>query len=126
MGIENNEIVIATTWDNKIIEEIKEWISKEIPSAFQKLFVFIPSIVNTKTTIIFGPTGSKKGWETDIKGEELRNKFIKKLGSYDYIFDGINEGSPFDFVEVGYGECGQKILRGNCKNQIDNKEYHYE
>ena len=26
MGIENNECIIATTWNAEIVEQIKEWI----------------------------------------------------------------------------------------------------
>ena len=41
----------------------------------------------------------------------------KFAANYD---DGSN---PWSFVEVGYGEFGQKVLRGNCKNCYDDSEY---
>ena len=73
---------------------------------------------NNKQTIIMAPDGSKKGWDVAIEGERIRDMFIKKLESFDYE-DGSN---PFDFVEVSYGEYGQKVLRGNCDNMYDEEE----
>ena len=118
MGVENNECVIATTWDNNKIESIKQWV-KTLDKHHQTLFAFLPSLVNGKQTIILGPDGSKKGWDIANTVEILRNNFIKQLESFNYS-DGSN---PFDYVEVGYGEFGQKVLRGNCVNKYDDKEY---
>ena len=120
MSVENNECIIATTFDDDIIWEIKEWIACDVPEEFQSLFVFVDSIVNGKTTIIMTPDGSKKGWDTAIEAERIRKKFIKKILTYNYS-DG---SSPFDWIEVGYGEYGQKVLQGNCHNCISDKEYH--
>ena len=118
MGVENNECVIATTWDPVSIEQIKAWIAG-LHEDERKRFVFIPSVVNYKTTIVLGPDGSKKGWKEAEEGEKLRDAFIENLKDLDYE-DGSN---PFDFVEVGYGEFGQKVLRGNCTNKYDDREY---
>ena len=118
MGVENNECIIATTWNKDIVSEIHKWID-ELPDDQQKLFALIPSIVNAKTTIVLGPDGSKKGWDEADRGEKLRNDFIDKLKEFDYD-DGSN---PFDYIEVGYGEFGQKVLRGNCTNKYDDSEY---
>lgn len=118
MGIKNNECVIATTWDEKAVEDMRTWISK-LPDDQQRLFAVIPSLVNGKQTIFLAPDGSKKGWDEAERGETLRNQFIEQLETFDYD-DGSN---PFDFVEVGYGEFGQKVLRGNCKNCYNNSEY---
>lgn len=123
MGIENNECIIATTWNNEVVEKIKKWIDEEIDPAFdefKKLFCIIPSVVNNKQTIILAPDGSKKGWETAEKGKIVRDIFIDKIESFNYE-DGSN---PFDYVEVGYGEFGQTILRGNCSNRYDNSDYY--
>lgn len=119
MGFENNECIIATTWDEKSVGTIMEWV-KTINPEFQPLFVLVPSIVNGKQTIIMVPDGSKKGWDTAEQGRRLRDEFVKLLKSFDYE-DGSN---PFDFVEVGYGGFGQKILRGNCENVYGDDEYY--
>jgi hypothetical protein len=118
MGVENNECIVATTWDNKSVEKVKKWINT-LPGCYIQLFAFIPSLVNGKTTVVLGPDGSKKGWNDAKGGEKLRNNFIKILNQFNHE-DGSN---PFDFVEVGYGEFGQKILRGNCTNHYSNDYY---
>ena len=119
MGIENNEAILATTYNDELVEEIRRWIFKNVPTEFQGLFVFIPSIVNSETTIVMAPNGSKKGWDTAEEGDRIRAAFIEKINSYAYT-DGSN---PFDYVEVGYGEYGQKILNGNCKNMYSDDDY---
>lgn len=118
MGVENNECVIATTWDDEVVKAIKKWLTSKTDEA-RSLFVFVPSIINEKTTIFLAPSGSKKGWPEDRVASKLRVQFIKQLKKFDYE-DG---SSPFDWVEVGYGEFGQKILRGNCKNRYGDAEY---
>ena len=118
MGVENNECIIATTWNKEAVAEVKRWIDKYVPEGFQLLFHISDCVVNNKQTIIMAPDGSKKGWDVAIEGERIRDMFIKKLESFDYE-DGSN---PFDFVEVSYGEYGQKVLRGNCDNMYDEEE----
>lgn len=121
MGAENNEVVIATTWNLEAIEEIKEWING-FHNVHKSLFVIVPSLVNSKQTIILAPDGSKKGWPTAEAGKNMRNQFILKLETFNYE-DGSN---PFKYVEVGYGDFGQKVLRGNCKNMYSDDEYYQE
>ena len=112
MGVENNEVVIATTWSDVELENIKEFISN-ISDDFRKLFCIIPSVVNGKHTVVLGPDGSKKGWHTSESGKALRDWLVKFL-----------EGRPhWEWVEVGYGEFGQKVLRGNCINMYSDDEY---
>ena len=65
------------------------------------------------------PDGSKEGWDTSNQGDDLRQRFIEELAK-----DNFNDGSsPWDWVEVGYGEYGQKVLRGNNKNSYTDEEY---
>lgn len=118
MSVINHECIIATTWSSEVIDKVSGWIST-LPEDQQKLFTIIPSIHNGLQTIILGPDGSNKGWGKAMEGEILRNHFIDKLKEFDYD-DGSN---PFYYVEVGYGEFGQKVLRGNCVNRYDKLEY---
>lgn len=118
MGVENNECVVATTWNDEAMQKVKEWIGS-LTDEEQSLFTFTPSIVNSKETLFMGPDGSKKGWETAEQGEALRDKLIALLETFNYE-DG---SSPFDWVEVGYGEFGQKVLRGNCTNMYSDEPY---
>lgn len=131
MGVENNEIIIATIYrftraaDNNgvfvdVVDKVKCWVN-DLQTDEKSLFAFINSLFNDKVTIILGPDGSKKG-ESCKKyqiNKNLRTKFIELIETFNYS-DGSN---PFDWVEVGYGEYGQKILRGNCKNRYNDKEY---
>lgn len=114
MGVEHNECVIATTWDEEVVEKIKDWVAT-LDEEDQELFAFIPSLINYKTTVVLGPDGSKKGWPEAAHGERLRQALVAKLKSFDHN----DSSSPFSWVEVGYGELGQEVLRGNCRNMYD-------
>lgn len=118
MGVENNECVVATGWDKEKISTVKKWIDT-LPDDVQSLFAFVPALCNGKETIILAPCGSKKGWDEDKRLEEIRNQFIQLIETFNYE-DGSNS---FDWVEVGYGEYGQKVLRGNCVNCYNDNEY---
>ena len=118
MGVENNECVVATTWNRDAMKKVMDWIDT-LPEAEQSLFAFSRSLVNTKETVFMGPDGSKKGWPHAEQGEALRNQLIELLESFNHE-DGSN---PFDWVEVGYGEFGQKVLRGNCTNMYGDEPY---
>ena len=111
MGVENNECIIATTNYDEAILKIKDWI-KTLDEDQQPLFAFLPSIVNNKTTLFLAPDGSKKGWDEAERGDILRDKLIDILKTFN-----------FDWVEVGYGEYGQTVLRGNCVNRFNGREY---
>ena len=112
MGVENNECVLATTYDEKVVFGIKLWV-QSLDAQSRSLFAFVPTIVNRKTTIILAPDGSKKGWDTADKIATLRDEFIEILKADDSV----------SWVEVGYGEFGQTILRGNCVNRFNDKPY---
>jgi len=49
------------------------------------------------------PDGSKEGWKDSDDCDSLRQEFITQLRHSNY--DGGS--SPWDYVEVGYGEFGQ-------------------
>lgn len=117
MGVENNECVIATTWSDERVADVRKWIATI--GGYGQLFVFVSSLVNGKTTILMAPDGSKKGWGIAGECEQLREKFVALLESFNNV-DGSN---PFDWVEVGYGEFGQKVLRGNNMNCYNEKPY---
>lgn len=121
MGVENNNAVIATTWCDLSVEIIKTWV-KTLPDDWQSLFAFVPALANGKTTVVLCPDGSKEGWNLSDTGDMLRQQFIDKMTESNYS-DGSN---PWDWIEVGYGEYGQSILRGNNKNCYSDSEYAIE
>jgi len=116
MGTENSEVVIAVVRTDKAAQDIHHWIGTE---SLQNLFTFCQFDINDGETIILNPCGSKKYWEDDLIFGELRNRFIEFLESLKYEDD----SSPVSWVEVGFGEFGQKILRGNNVNSYGDKEY---
>ena len=118
MGVINNEAVIATCWNEEYVSKVKEWV-ETLEDRKKGLFAFIPSLINGNETIFLAPCGSKKGWPEDKELESLRDEFIRLLDSFAYE-DGSNS---FSYVEVGYGEYGQKVLRGNNKNCYSDADY---
>ncbi len=118
MGVENNECVVATTWSDDAMQKVKEWVGG-LSEDEQSLFAFVPALIDGKETVFMAPDGSKKGWDTAKQGEVLRNQLIELLETFSYE-DG---SSPFDWVEVGYGEFGQTVLRGNCWNRYGDEDY---
>ena len=119
MGIINHNAIIATTWSYEKASELQSWIDRELSVEHKSLITCLESSVNTYTTFVLGPDGSKEGWPESDQADELRARLIKRLSLDDYE-DG---SSPWNFVEVGYGEYGQKILSGNCANCFNDKEY---
>jgi hypothetical protein len=118
MGIENNNAVLATTWNESSMKRIKDWIAGQ-DEDLRGLFTIVPALSNDKATIVLCPDGSKEGWETSNRGDDLRERFIAQLSEDDYE-DG---SSPWKWVEVGYGEYGQKVLRGNNVNCYGDEPY---
>jgi hypothetical protein len=126
MGIENHNAVLATTWDREYVEIIRAWVEglkceQLLPSFHdpRRLFVFGPELINGYTTVVMLPDGSKEGWVESDYIDDLRDRFIERLEE-----DGYDDGSnPWDWIEVGYGEYGQKVLRGNCQNRYSDQEY---
>lgn len=120
MGIENNNAIIATTWNENELKKIKKWVDAIQDNLWRNLFLFSDKVINGLYTVVMVPDGSKEGWPESDHGDKLRNEFINLLEEADH-----NDGSsPWDFVEIGYGEFGQTVLRGNCKNCYDDAEYY--
>lgn len=117
MEVQNNNAVIATTWSKGEVARIKQWVDGLME--MKSLFLVGREELNGETTIVMVPDGSKEGWPESDAGDALRDSFIAELEKANYD-DGSN---PWDFVEVGFGEFGQKVLRGNCKNCYGVSEY---
>jgi len=112
MGVSNNECVIATILvDGDELDKVKKWVAALSPKQ-QSLFAFIVGFKTSVVTVFMAPCGDKKGHDEDIEATALREDFITLLKSFDDEEDG--GWNPFKWIEVGYGEYGQKVLRGNC------------
>lgn len=118
MGVENHNAVIATTWNSSEVERIKAWI-ETLPTDFASLFAVVPALANCKVTVVMCPDGSKEGWTLSQQGDMLRQQFIEQIKISNYG-DG---SSPWEWIEVGYGEYGQAVLAGNNHNMYSDAEY---
>jgi len=109
MGVMNHNVVIATTWSADRAKELQKWIDG-LSNHERKLIVRTGSWANGYCTFIVAPDGSKEGWDTSDEGDALRERFIARLSTDNYEDD----SSPWSWVEVGFGEYGQRVIRGNC------------
>lgn len=119
MGVVNHNAIIATTWSKERADAIHVWISG-LTEQQQKLFVNSEGLVNQYQTFALMPDGSKEGWDASDAGDDLRELFIARLTEDNYE-DG---SSPWAWVEVGYGEFGQTVIRGNNQNCYDDRPYY--
>lgn len=127
MGIENNNAVLATTWSEEDAARMRGWIAALRDDLLgglpvKSLFAEVEGVCNKKITFILAPDGSKEGWATSDAGDRLRDLFISRLKEDNYS-DG---SSRWEWIEVGYGEYGQAVLRGNCCNHFSDRPYQIE
>ena len=107
MGIMHHHAVIATTcFDNKA-DELQVWIDSLDPKE-RALFGCGSGWVNRQRTFVLMPDGSKEGWADSDRGDQLRAKFIARLQ---------DDHHTWEWVEVAFGELGQKLMQGNYENR---------
>lgn len=118
MGIVNHNTVIATTWDKKTFGAALEWCRRNLPE-HRYIWQDAEPALNGYRTLVLLPDGSKEGWSESDVGDAQRDTLIAALE-----LDNYDDGSsPWEWVEVGFGEYGQKVLRGNNVNCFDDREY---
>jgi len=105
MGTIHHNSVLVTTCFEKSFERIRLWIDR-LPEETKRLFVLGPVVTNGYQTVVLIPDGSKEGWSESDDGDSLRAAFIEFIKKDKDDFS--------DWIEVGYGELGQEVLRGNC------------
>ena len=110
MGTINHNAIIATTWKETEVERIIKWINK-LGDYEKGLFLISRKQINDYVTVTMIPDGSKEGWDDSNYGDDLRSQFVNELQKALYK-DG---SSPWDWIEVSFGEYGQKIVQGNCE-----------
>jgi len=118
MGVMNHNAVVATTWNDKCFDRLMLWLNEQ-PEQLRNLCLVGEPHTNGERTICIVPDGSKEGWPKSDNVDELRQSLIERLKEDEYE-DG---SSPWCWVEVGFGEFGQKVLRGNNWNRYDDQEY---
>lgn len=121
MGVVNHNAIIATTWSDKHAASFQEWVN-ELSELTQLLILRGESWANGYHTFVVLPDGSQEGWPESDSGDSLRNAVADRLKQDNY-HEEEDDSSPWDWIEVGFGEFGQKVLRGNCKNCYSDAEY---
>jgi hypothetical protein len=119
MGVINNNAIIATTRSDEKAAGFQSWIDSELSEKERELIVRTGSWVNGFHSFAVMPDGSKEGWEESDAGDAVRERVVTRLGED----NDENGSSPWKWVEVGFGEYGQKVLRGNCRNCYSDAEY---
>jgi hypothetical protein len=119
MGMINHNVVVATTWSREAEEKVEAFVNS-LPLPTRQLFVWTDGLYNGYTTVVMIPDGSKEGHQASDGFDNVRDRFVAELESMDYS-DG---SSPWQWVEIGYGEFGQKILRGNNCNCYGDGSYY--
>lgn len=114
MGIIHHHAVVATVNIQENIVKVNDWIFS-LPPEKCKRFCDAPAPMNGYHTFVLTPDGSKEGCAESDAGDQLRAEFISFLESFAYE-DG---SSNVSWIEVGFGEFGQTIDRGNNKNYYE-------
>lgn len=107
MGIMNHNVIIATTFSAEKAAGFWAWVEANLSDREQELIAEAGSWVNGYQTFMVAPDGSKEGWAASDEGDALRERIIARLKE---------DSGYWEWVEVGFGEYGQKVLRGNCVN----------
>lgn len=119
MGVMNHNAVIATVGyrEDEFEAKFDDWLHSRAEDE-RGLFVRNRRVLaNSGLTVVCTPDHSKEGWGESDRGDALRSAFIEWLESFVYD-DGSN---PWSWVEVGFGEYGKALLRGD-PDTVDNNE----
>lgn len=113
MGITQHKAVVATTWSDQKFRAIKVWVDGLKPGGAhfdpRRLFMFGESVTNCYHTVVMLPDGHHEGWPGAVACDAVRAEFIALMTAYAND-DGSNS---WRWVEVEYGERGQKLRGGN-------------
>lgn len=112
MGLIQHHAVLATTWSEDEVSRIRKWVDEIALRGVggydpRSRFLFGDRQINGFVTVVLAPDGSNEGWDDSDFGDTIRYEFIQaiRLAEYD---DG---SSPWDWIEVGYGEAGFGVER---------------
>jgi hypothetical protein len=106
MGYERHHAIIVTTWDKDLAEqaraEAERIFSRDGHPGLRLAPVspILETIVNSVYTFMVAPDGSKDGWDHSDAGDVARAELIAYLNAQRYR----DNSSPFDWVEVQYGD----------------------
>lgn len=103
MGYMKHNAIIVTSWDAKAVvashEKAKEVFKKHFTShrlidGSKLVSEIIDGVVNSQSSFLIAPDGSKEGWEDSKKGDDARAEFLDWLLHYD---------NYCNYIEVRFG-----------------------
>ena len=112
MGYMRHHAIVVTSWN---AETFAEAHAKAVTLFAQTVSPAIPSDINSYSTFLVGPDGSKEGWDEDVAGNLRRDEFIAWLKTQVY-----GDGSScLAWAEIQYGddELETKIVRDSDTEQ---------
>lgn len=106
MGTIIHNAIVVTSWSKNIIENAHVEIKNNVTLSISEI---IESNFNDYYSFLIAPDGSKEGWADSDFGDEMRDRVIEILDSYQYE-DGSNS---LKYVEIKYDECPAQVVREN-------------
>lgn len=98
MGYIRHHCIIVTSWSKHDMNIARNKALEIFPKKIISDFIF--SEMNTYSTFIIAPDGSKEGWETSDNGDRNRDLFINWLDLQRH-----SDGSgPYAWAELQYGD----------------------
>ena len=104
MGVMVHHAIVATTCDPQVANDFQGWLNQQN----NQLVTRAKAWTNGYISFAVLPDGSKEDWPESYDGDEFRDQVINRL-ERDKYDDG---SSPWDWVEVSFGEFGQEIVTG--------------
>ena len=114
MGYMRHHAIVITTWDRESAENVAAY-AKELGCTQSEM---VESPVNGYFTLLIAPDGSKEGWNHSELGDTQRAELIQWLDAQRYS-DG---SSPFDWVEVQYGDDDDATLVVSHSDEAQRRE----
>lgn len=121
MGYERHHAIIVTTWNKDLAEQARA----EAERIFSRdghpgrriapVSSVLGSAVNDVCTFVVAPDGSKDGWDHSNAGDAARAEFIAYLNAQRYR----DNSSPFDWVEVQYGDDWNETIVVSHSDEIE-------
>lgn len=102
MGFYKYEIVAISTWGFSK-EEIEDFITKNVPEEYKDLITPVSEGWNDLKSFAILPDGSKEGWSTSDKMDEIRKIFIEHF-KYNSDLIHISFGGDQDRTIIEYTE----------------------
>ena len=122
MGYIRHHAIIVTTYDEMLATQAHVEACRlfgRAPNFHSKFIASVSTVmksgVNSDFSFCVFPDGSKEGWDHSDAGDDARADFISWLNDRRYE----DRGSPFDWVEIQYGDDEGETVVVSHSDQVD-------